>query len=268
MPKANVQPGVPLAGRGIAVTRPAGQAGHLADLIRNAGGTPVLFPVLEILEIADQAPLLALIERLDEFDLAIFISPTAVNQALRLILARRAWPKRLKIAAIGLGSARELKHFGIEKAIMPVSRSDSEALLDLPELREIAGKRVVIFRGVGGRALLGNVLASRGAILTYAECYRRAKPAGGAAALLKVWERHQLHAITVTSSEGLRNLFDMVGEAARPRLKTTPLFVPHERIGKAARELGLSNVIITGEGDEGMIQGMIDWFSKTDKRER
>src|SRR5574340_1570226 len=104
---------LPLAGRGIVITRPAHQAQPLADLIRAAGGNPILFPVLEILDAADLRPLNALIDRLDEFDLAIFISPNAVNKAMNLIAARRGLPSRLRAAAIGRGSVKELRRFGI-----------------------------------------------------------------------------------------------------------------------------------------------------------
>ena len=83
----------PLAGRGIVITRPAQQAGALADMIRAAGGQPIMFPVLEILDTADIRPLIDVIDRLDGFDLAIFISPNAVSRAMNQIAARRPWPQ-------------------------------------------------------------------------------------------------------------------------------------------------------------------------------
>ena len=144
----------PLTGIDILVTRPAHQAGALAEKIRAAGGEPVLFPVLEILDIADPRPLLELIGRLDEFDLAIFISPNAVNKAMSLIQANRAIPSGLKFAAVGQGTVAALQKFGVRSVIAPTKRFDSEALLEMAELKEVAGKRVVIFRGDGGRQLL------------------------------------------------------------------------------------------------------------------
>ena len=164
-----------LAGRRVVVTRPAGHAAHLAALIRAAGGEPVLFPVLEILDAEDLQPLLALVERLDTFDLALFVSANAVDKALALVLARRAWPAALRVATVGRGSARALERHGFAAVIAPSERFDSEALLDLPELKDVAGKRVVIFRGEGGRELLGDTLAARGATVEYAECYRRGR---------------------------------------------------------------------------------------------
>lgn len=250
----------PLTGINILVTRPAHQADNLSAGIRAAGGNPVLFPVLEILAVEDQRPLLDLIARLDEFDLAIFISPNAVNQAMSLIQAKRTLPPRLKIAVVGKSSTKELSNFGVNQVIVPATRFDSEALLDMAELQQIEGKRVVIFRGDSGRELLGDTLVQRGATVEYAECYRRIKPDTDTAPLLQALASKQMNAIVVTSSEGLRNLFDMVGKSGQPWLKKTPLFVSHERIAQTAKKLGCAHVVVTAAGDEGLLQGLLDYF--------
>ena len=249
----------PLAGLGILVTRPAHQSEHLAQLIRAAGGNPILFPALEIVDMPDVQPLNTLIDRLDQFDLAIFISPNAVNKAMNLIRARRKLPASLQIAAIGKGSAKVLAQYGVKEIITPKQQFDSEALLALPQMQAVADKRVVIFRGDGGRELLGDVLSQRGAQIEYAECYRRQKPKGDNGKLLYLWARNELHAITVTSSEVLHNLFDLVGKLGQQWLKKTPVFVPHERIRDAAREMGLQQVFVTEAGDEAMVVGLVAW---------
>jgi uroporphyrinogen-III synthase len=251
-----------LAGRRVVLTRPAGQAGQLAALIRAAGGEPVLFPTLEILEAADLRPLAAVIDRLDAFDLAVFISANAVDRGLALVLARRTWPAGLRAAAVGRTSERALRRHGFDAVIVPERIFDSEALLDLPELKAVAGKRVVIFRGEGGRELLAQTLAARGAAVEYAECYRRGRPKADAAPLIELWQRHQLDAFSVTSGEALANLGEMLGASGRQCLQRTPLFVPHERIAAAARPLGVGTVIVTGQGDEGMVAGIGAFFAK------
>lgn len=251
-----------LNGKGILVTRPAHQAAELATQISAANGKPVIFPVLEILDTADLAPLYDLIDRLDAVDMAIFISPNAVNKAMNLIKSRRTIPATLQIAAIGRGSSRELKHFGIAKIIAPTARFDSENLLEMPELQDVAGKRIVIFRGDGGRELLGDTLTQRGALIEYAECYRRSRPDVNAGNLLRQWSRNEINAVTITSSEGLRNLYDMLGKLGRQWLKTTPVFVPHERILDVAQELGLEYAVLTDAGDDGLIAGMSTWFAE------
>jgi uroporphyrinogen-III synthase len=250
---------LPLKGMGVVVTRPAHQAQHLAQLISAAGGEAILFPVLEILDAADLRPLNALIARLDEFDVAIFISPNAVSKALNLIRAQRQLPQHLVLAAIGKGSKKELEHCGITNIIAPEKQFDSEGLLALPQFQDMHGKRVVIFRGEGGREMLGDTLISRGAILEYAECYRRCKPSIDTAPLLHRWARGEVHAITATSGESLHNLFDLLGKLGQQWLKKTPLFVPHERIAQIARGMGLAQIIVTAAGDEGLVTGLSEW---------
>jgi uroporphyrinogen-III synthase len=254
---------LPLAGRGIVVTRPAHQAAPLAALIRAAGGAPILFPVLEILDTGDLQPLLDVIARLDEYRLAVFISPNAVLRTMNQVAARRAWPVQLRVAAVGKGSVKELRRFGISGIIAPDRMYDSEHLLEMPELQELPGQRVVIFRGDGGRELLGDTLRARGAQVDTVECYRRAQPRVDAAPLLKAWARNEVHAVTVTSSEGLRNLFEMVGKLGQSWLRRTPVFVPHPRIAAAARELGCATVVDSEPGDEGLVDALRQHFSGT-----
>jgi len=230
-------------------------------MIHGAGGEAILFPVLEIHDVEDLKPLLAVVARLDEFDLAVFISPNAVNKAMNLITAHRALPPGLQCAAIGRGGVKELARFGVTNAIAPARRFDSEALLELPELQEMRGKRIVIFRGDGGRELLGDTLKARGAGVEYAECYRRGTPNLDAAPLLKAWARNELDAVTVTSSEGLRNLYEMIGALGRQWLRKTPVFVPHPRIAEVARELGLTRVIVTEPADEGLMDALKEHFA-------
>lgn len=250
-----------LAGRHVVVTRPAGQAAHFATALREAGALPVLFPVLEIRDIEDSAPLLDAAIRLDGYDLAVFVSPNAIQKALDVILARRAWPAGLRVATIGKSSERELARYGIHDVISPPLRFDSEALLELPELIDVAGRRVIVFRGDGGRELLGDTLKARGASVDYLTCYRRGRPQIDPAPLLKLWEQGHLDAVTLTSSEGLRNFADMVGRLGQAWLRKTPAFVPHARIAEQAQALGLAHVIPTGPGDEGLMAGLVQYFA-------
>jgi len=102
----------------------------------------------------------------------------------------KPWPPGLKVATVGQGSREELMQRGFAQVISPAAQSDSEALLDLPELAKVRGRRIVIFRGDGGRQLLGETLAQRGASVEYAACYRRVLPAVSDA-LRAAWEGAQ-----------------------------------------------------------------------------
>lgn len=251
----------PLAGRHIVVTRPAGQATHLAEALVELGAHPVLFPVLAIEDVPDAAPLLDVAIRLDRYDWAVFVSPNAVDKALAVVLAHRQWPARVRVATVGHSSEEALARHGIRDVVAPQERFDSEALLELPPLQDMAGKRVIVFRGDGGRDLFGDTMKARGAEVDYVVCYRRTKPALDAAPLLKLWSDGRLDALTVTSSEGLRNLYEMVGKLGQSWLKKTPTFVPHARIAEQARALGFTRVILTGPADAGLLAGLIEHLS-------
>jgi uroporphyrinogen-III synthase len=249
-----------LVGKTILVTRPAEQSAGLSRLIRDAGGTPYVFPTIEIREPSDTERLVNVLDRLEEFDLAIFISPTAVARAFEYLDLDAGWPKKLAVAAVGQGSAWALKVSGIKQVIAPAGQFDSEALLALPALQNVGGKRIVIFRGEGGRELMAQTLAQRGAAVEYAECYRRARPEADVAPLLDQHRHQAFSALILTSREGLVNLHAMLG-SAWDSFKSIPTFVPHERIAEAARQMGMDSLHVTSGGDAGTMQAMVKFFT-------
>ncbi|OGS91045.1 MAG: uroporphyrinogen III synthase [Gallionellales bacterium GWA2_60_18] len=250
-----------LKGLKIAVTRPRDQAVPLVQKIEQAGGIPLLFPLLEIAAAPDTQTLHEQVSRIARSDLAIFISPNAVQYGMAAIRAAGvALPASLRIAAVGQGSARALRELGIADVVVPVDRFDSEGLLALPALQDVAGKRVMILRGDGGRELLGDTLKARGAQVEYVACYRRSKPQLDMAALL----REAPDALTATSGEALEHLWQSAVESQRDALRDSPLFVPHARIAGLAQRQGWRRVILTDAGDDGLLDGLIAWAGKQD----
>lgn len=253
---------LPLRGKTIVVTRPLAQAAALAALIEAKGGRAVVLPLLDIGPAENPAELANAIDELDAYALAVFISPNAVAYSLPAILARRPWPATLRAAAVGGGTVAALAAHAVGTSdapvIVPSTRFDSEALLELPELQAdaVAGRRVAIFRGNGGRELLADTLRERGARVDAISCYHRAPPLTGAAQLQALWAADSLDAITLSSSEGLRNLVDLLDADGRAQLARTPVFVPHQRIAEAARALGLLRTKLTAPADAGIIAGL------------
>lgn len=239
-----------LRGRGIVITRPREQARSLAALIEAEGARAILFPTIEIVDL----PPPGVVHRLDAFDLAVFVSPTAVQKALQWV---GQWPPQLAVAAVGPGTRKALEARGIRNVIAPGSRADSEALAALPELQDIAGRSIVIFRGEGGREFLGTTLAARGAAVEYAECYRRVRPGTDATALIDAWRRGEVHAVTAFSLEAVENFWALLAGAQTP---DTPWFVPHPRLVEAARRHGVSEVLIAGPTDEEIALGLVAYF--------
>ena len=234
-----------LRGRGILVTRPSERAVNLARLIEASGGRAYLFPAIDI----EDLPAPPELQQLHKFDLAVFVSPTAVSKIMAHL---DAWPRALPAAAVGGGTRRELERRGVPNVIAPQAGADSEALLALDEMQRVAGKHIVIFRGEGGRELLGDTLRSRGADVVYAAGYRRTRPKGA-----HLWTEDEIDAITVSSSQGLANLFDILEGAF---LKARPLFVPHPRVADTARERAVREVVLAGPSDEQVLEALVAYF--------
>ena len=231
----------PLAGLGVLVVRPRAPAAATAAAVAAAGGRAFVLPVMEIEPVAG-AGLEDIIERLDSFARAIFVSQNAVAHGLAAVRARRAWPDHLPAAAVGAGTRDALLAAGIREVAAPASGFDSESLLALPEFANVAGRRVVIFRGEGGREWLASALVGRGAQVEHAVCYRRIAAAPDTREVLAAWRGGAIGAVTVMSRESLEGLYAILDADGRALLAATPVLVPHERIAARARELGLAQI--------------------------
>lgn len=242
----------PLKGLNIVVTRPRDQAVGLTQSITELGGNAILLPLLEITPATDASELNALKQHLSTYDLLIFISPNAVRYGMD---ALGTVPNNVRVATVGQSSAQALRDRGISQVIAPTERFDSEALLALPVLQNVANWKVAILRGNGGRELLGDTLKAHGAQVDYVACYARSKPTLDADSVLKA----NPHALNVTSSEALGNLWQGLTDAHKVRLANLPLFVPHARIAELAQQQGWKNVILTEAGDDGLLAALVAW---------
>ncbi|QDC45243.1 uroporphyrinogen-III synthase [Methylophilus medardicus] len=219
--------------------------------IHAAGGQVISFPLLDIEGLPDLTAFHAAITPLQQFDWAVFISSNAVQHGMPL-LKQAGLPSALQFAAIGPTTAASLQTFGVSAVLTPLERFDSESLLALPALQQMQGQRVLIVRGVGGRELLANTLGQRGAEVVFGECYRRVNPQSNAQVLAAAHAAAQLHAIVITSTEALRFLLQLAGDA--DWLPSVPLFTNHARIAEQAREAGLMAFSADQPGDAAMLR--------------
>jgi len=253
--------GAPLRGVGVLVTRPALQADSLCELIRQQGGTAIRFPVLEIRPPANPQNLMQVLDRLDEFDWAVFISANAVNRTLEHMSGKRDWPNSVRIAVIGKRSAEELKRFGLTADLVPQHKFNSEALLALADMQEVGGQRFVIFRGSEGREMLAETLRKRGARVEYVEAYRRVRPRLDNSELLQRWRQGLVNIVLVNSAESLRNLVEMLGKAGESLLTGTQLLVVNERLLALAEELEFQYPPLVADNatDNAVVDTLLAW---------
>ncbi|MGH8501260.1 MAG: uroporphyrinogen-III synthase [Gammaproteobacteria bacterium] len=246
----------PLTGVGVMVTRASHQAGLLCEMIENAGGRAVRLPVLEITGPTSAAGLERIINRLSAFHIAIFVSQNAVvfGHALGADLGA------IKLAAIGQKTAAALEQTGNRVDIYPRLGFTTEDLLKLPEMNDVRGRRIVIFRGEGGRERLGETLRARGASVVYAEVYRRVRPRELPAALRRCLEQRAAELITVASGEALKNLDQGCAPELRSRLHETALLAGSARIAAQAHSAGFTRVDAAKDpSDEAMFERLLQW---------
>lgn len=237
-----------LGGIGVLVTRAAHQAGTLCRLIRARDGRPLCFPTVEIIDPPEVEAVQRQLARLPEYDIAIFVSPNAVLWGIKHAPGQ-ALPPELGLAAVGRRTAQTLAESGYPVSVVPEDSFDSEGLLQTPELKEVAGKRIAILRGNGGRELLWEELTRRGAVVEFIEVYRRRCPQSDPEPLLQRWH-DDVQLVTVTSNILLDNLVTMLGERGRDLLGRTPVIVISERMRSHARELGFQQVYLARSADE------------------
>jgi uroporphyrinogen-III synthase len=236
----------------ILLTRPREQSIELTTQLENLGARIIHFPVIEILplDLSEQTgnpTANHIIEQLPSYDLAIFISSNAVIHGDSLVRQRLGeWPRQLKLAVIGPSSAMKLQEYGLQVEICPSTEFSSEGLLALPAMQEVQGKRIVIFRGQGGRETLASELRQRGAQVDYLEVYRRQRPKSGLADI-PPRQRQDINVIIVASNESLQNLYDMADDIDRGCLLDMPLVVISSRSETLAKQLGFNNIYVASQ---------------------
>ncbi|MFV8783945.1 uroporphyrinogen-III synthase [Microbulbifer sp. SA54] len=252
----------PLRDKRILLTRPAHQCAGWQALLAEQGARCDSIPMLEIAPFTGDDPAAAqairnLILDFDQCDHAIFVSQNAVHWGFDWL--DDYWPQLPlgpRFYAIGAATARAIAARGAEpECDETLDSMDSEALLALPALQHPQGTRVFVFRGQGGRTLIGDTLRERGARVDYCELYRRLLPADAPAQLGEY--AYTPDAITVHSGETLDNLHQCLQHSRRPELLRVPLICPSARVAQQARALGFSRVTAAqNAGDPAMLAAL------------
>jgi uroporphyrinogen-III synthase len=238
-----------LNGLKVLVTRPRDQQQGFVDLLQRAGARADSYPVLEIAPIdPDGEPALAQQARqqwlaLDKNQHILFVSTNAVRYGMAAI--DQYWPqlpKGIQWYAIGQSTADALQQWPID-CQTETRAMNSEALLALPALQHVAGDKVLIVRGVGGREYLAEQLRARGARVSYAECYRRQLPQRPAGELAELLQRQAYQLVCVHSGESLSNLLALLDKDISV-LQQSSLLVPGQRVAELARQQGLKKIVV------------------------
>lgn len=259
-------PTTPLTGLRVLVTRPQQQANKWQALLQQQGATILRAPLLEIVPFtADQqspetGAIRSRLAHLQHYQHLIFVSQNAVHFGLQwmqdcdALLADYA-----RCYAVGSATAKLLQDSGYHVTAAG-NTMNSEALLALPELQAVADQQILIFRGQGGRPLLGQALEARGAAVDYLELYQRKQPADTAQQLRHSDWGQAGDVVALHSGESLHNWHSIIEQLQRPDWYKIPLLVPGARVQQLAQSLGFSTIITADNAtDREMSQTLATW---------
>jgi uroporphyrinogen-III synthase len=224
------------------LTRPAEDCAALAETLAAQGIFSSCLPLLEIAPLPVSEKIRRAITQLPSCSAVIVVSKPAARIALDLLDGASALT--MPWFSVGAATAQILLDHGLD-ANFPADGDDSEALLQLPRLREAIsqpGAQVLILRGEGGRELLAERLRERGASVEYLELYRRDLPAYAPDELPRRIAAERLNGLVVSSGQGFEHLRQMAGDAW-PTIAPLPLFVPSPRVAELARAAGAQTVV-------------------------
>lgn len=239
----------------VLVTRPAAQAEEICPSLEALGCAVIRQPMLKIESVVETPLIKKHFMDIDLFDVVIAISRNAAEMGLAVMDQYwPQWPVEMTWIAIGPVTAQVMTSEGL-KVKMPAGQFDSEGALQMPELNDVAGKKVLIWRGVGGRETLAQTLRGRGAEVVYAELYQRLVPEYSE----QQWQQAltDLPLLLVSSGQGLEAI-----AAQQPKISESVrgIIAPSSRVAELAESLGFTQIQIAASAqDVDMLAAVEAW---------
>lgn len=238
------------------ITRPAPEGENLSRQLNNKGYKTLWMPTLAFAPPNHPTDCEKMLQALDHYHWLIFISREAVRQALPYLPT--TLPASCRVAAIGKATAQLLTEQGYVVSACPAQAASADTLLSLPAFQSLAGQRIALLKGQGGRKEPARTLSARGGDVSEIILYQRICPVpDNLHTCQEAILQHQLRAILITSAEGLLNLLRLTGPACRTILQKTPLIVISLRLQRLAIRLGFIDILLRDNaGEDAMINAL------------
>lgn len=224
----------------VLITRPMLQAKLLAQRLQARGDASICLPVIDITAPCTATSIKKVLKNIANFNMLIFVSPNSVIEFIKYASFVDSLPC---VLAIGKGTAAILQQHHINVAAYPKT-ANSMALLALPILQNVAGKKIAIFAGQHGKTLLADTLEKWGADVSMAYTHRRCLPKYH---LPFAWQAEQVDISICTSLVGLQNFHTIIKRYKLDKLFSKALIVITKKMQTVARQLGFRFVIIVAD---------------------
>lgn len=166
--------GAPLTGRSVLVTRTREQAAALVDPLEALGAEVLCFPVIEVVDPEDDAPLIQAVRELGGYDWLVITSTNGVDRFFERVMREDGDLSVLgstKVAAVGSATAACIREHGIEPDLVP-DDFRAEGLIESFRELGVAGSRILIARAEDAREILPEALREMGARVEVVVTYR------------------------------------------------------------------------------------------------
>jgi uroporphyrinogen III methyltransferase/synthase len=204
----------PLVGQRVLVTRPLEQSTALRDRLQALGAQVDVQPAIRIEAPSDWKPLDDALRRAGEFNWIAFSSSNGVNaffERLAALGGDARWLARVRLAAIGPGTAAALAEYHLRADLVP-DEFRAEALAD--SLASGArGQRFLLVRASRGREVLAERLQAAGGIVEQVVAYQSIDVESPEAPIAAAMAAGQIDWVTVTSSAIARSLVHLFGDS-------------------------------------------------------
>lgn len=212
-PQASWFAAKPLFGKRILVTRPRAQARALVDRLEEMGALVLIQPAIRIGPPTDWGKINAALEQLDQYDWLVFSSSNGVQYLLDRLEQKHGDLRRLgriRLAAIGPGTAEELARYRLRADIVP-DEYRAEALANILAA-EPTGTRFLLARASRGREVLAEKLVAAGQMVQQIVVYSSCNVDQAEAEVVEALEAGRIDWVTATSSSIARSLVRLLGE--------------------------------------------------------
>ena len=255
-----------LAGLSVLVVRPLRSPDSFCVELADEGADVHPLPVMVVKPLPLTSALRDQLLALPSGDKVIAVSANAATLALRHLAALGVEDCRpVQWFAVGASSAEPLLDAGLSVSY-PEDDPSSEGLLALSPLQEVAGQRIVILRGEGGKDVLRQGLERRGARVSYCEMYRREQTLDNQPDILRLLATGAVDVVVAHSAEVLRCFLALPGLATPPALSRLTALVTSVPAALMAQQAGFGRVVRADSAMPGsMVEALRCWYTQSDK---
>ena len=247
---------LPLKGKSVIVTRPKERAGTLSDRLRALGADVTEFPCIETIPCKPCTQMEQAVERIDAYQWLVFTSPAGVSTLMDMLYSTGRDVRalgRIRLAAIGPGTDRELHKHGLHADLIP--QVYDGAHLGEALCQEKPTGRVLILRAQWGTPALTAALDSCKISYDDIRCYETRYTCPNTEQVRTLLSGEQAPIVTFTSASTVNGFAAALGDMDYSNITAACIGAQTEA---EARKHGLRTITASQATMDALIQRIVE----------